>query len=195
MDPRIHLYIDGQMNEQEKKAFEKELLENEQLHDDYKKMLNLLELAREQYQPAHAPSDITDKIIEAITSKQRTLLWREISVAVAAIILLVLTGTGIFLHERKKSNLINVTFRVSLPDAKKVYLMGNFNNWGEKKEELKKTGNGLFTLTIKLKPGVYQYVYQIDDNRIIPDPNAKLYTQDGFGQKNAILIVKGTKNS
>lgn len=195
MDKRIHLYIDNELDEQAKKAFEEELLENKQLYNDYTTMRNLLELVGEQYKQVSAPDGITDKVIKNITAKENFLSFKKVSALAASIIILVLIGTGVYMYYNRGNNLVKITFNVSLPQVKKVYLLGTFNKWGEEPEELKNIGNGLFTLTLKLKPGIYQYVYKLDNNKIIPDPNARLYTKDGFGQTNAILIVKGKPNS
>ncbi|MGB9735634.1 MAG: hypothetical protein ACP5JP_02660 [bacterium] len=195
MDKRIHLYIDNELDEQSKRAFEQDLLKDKQLYEEYTKMLNLLTLVKEHYPRVNAPSGITDNVIEKITTKEASITTRKLLVGVAAIVVLVLSVTGVFMFAHRADNLVTITFKVSLPDAKNVYLLGTFNKWGEKPEKLKRTDNGLFTITLKLKPGIYQYVYKVDDNKIIPDPGAMLYTEDGFGQKNAILIVKSPKNS
>ena len=196
MDKRIHLFIDNELSPSDKQAFEKELSENKQLREDYEKMTGLLKLAGARNRHARAPQDITDRIMETIERPQGHpySLLRFLRIA-AAIAIVIATGAGVFTYVHRENNLVNITFRVRVPDAKTVYVMGSFNQWGDVPEQLRNTGNGLFTLTLKLKPGIYQYVYKVDDNEILSDPHARLYTQDGFGQRNAILIVKHAKQS
>ena len=196
MDKRIHLFIDNGLSSSDKQAFEKELLENKQLREDYEKMSGLLKLAGTRSGHARAPQDITDRIMETIERPQvhPYSLLRFLRIA-AAIAIVVATGAGVLTYVHRENNLVNITFRVSVPNAKTVYVLGSFNQWGDVPEQLRNTGNGLFTLTLKLKPGIYQYVYKVDNNEILSDPHARLYTQDGFGQRNAILVVKNSKLS
>ena len=196
MDKRIHLFIDNELSPSDKQAFEKELLENKQLREDYEKMSGLLKLAGTRSGHARAPQDITDRIMETIerTQVHPYSLLRFLQIA-AAIAIVVATGAGVLTYVHRENNLVNITFRVSVPNAKTVYVLGSFNQWGDVPEQLRNTGNGLFTLTLKLKPGIYQYVYKVDNNEILSDPHARLYTQDGFGQRNAILVVKNSKLS
>ncbi len=196
MDKRIHLYIDNDLSVPEKQAFERELSENRQLFHDYTKMSGLLKLAEKQYGQTQSPSDITDRILGTIAHRERSYdALRQVLRIAAVLAIVVLTGSGIFTYVHRTANLVKITFNVSLPDAQKVYLLGTFNKWGNVPEQLQKTGNGSFSLTLKLKPGIYQYVYKVNDNEILPDPHAQLYTNDGFGQRNAVLIVKNTRRS
>ncbi len=196
MDKRIHLFIDNELSPSDKQAFEKELLENKQLREDYEKMSGLLKLAGTPSGHARAPQDITDRIMGTIERPQGHpySLLRFLRIA-AAIAIVVATGAGVLTYVHRENNLVNITFRVSVPNAKTVYVLGSFNQWGDVPEQLRNTGNGLFTLTLKLKPGIYQYVYKVDNDEILSDPHARLYTQDGFGQRNAILVVKNSKLS
>ena len=196
MDKRIHLFIDNELSPSDKQTFEKELSENKQLREDYEKMSGLLKLAGSRNGQARAPQNITDRIMGTIEQPQEHpySLLRFLRIA-AAIAIVIATGAGVFTYVHRENNLVNITFRVSVPNAKTVYVLGSFNQWGDVPEQLRNTGNGLFTLTLKLKPGIYQYVYKVDNNEILSDPHARLYTQDGFGQRNAILIVKNTKLS
>ena len=196
MDKRIHLYIDNELSPSDKQAFEKEMSENEQVREDYEKMAGLLKLASARDGHTRAPQEITDRIMEAIERPQEhpRFLLRFLRIA-AAIAIVIATGAGVLTYVHRENTLVTITFRVRVPNAKTVYVMGSFNQWGDVPEQLRNTGNGLFTLTLKLKPGIYQYVYKVNDNEILSDPHARLYTQDGFGQRNAILIVKHAKQS
>ncbi len=197
MDERIHLYIDGELNGAEKRTFEKNLKEDHQLYDDYAKMVQLLTIAKECFPNAEPPADLTDEIMSQISPHRVSIhsFIKPLLKIAAIIIIALITGTGIYTYTHRTSGLIPVTFRISLPQAKDVYLLGTFNKWGERTEQLKRTDSGLFVITLKLKPGIYQYVYRIDKGVILSDPNAKLYADDGFGQRNAVIIVKNIRRS
>jgi 1,4-alpha-glucan branching enzyme len=51
-------------------------------------------------------------------------------------------------------------------------------------------GDGIWTLIKVLAPGRYEYKYVIDRNTWVTDPNAVESSDDGYGGKNSIIIVK-----
>jgi 1,4-alpha-glucan branching enzyme len=53
-------------------------------------------------------------------------------------------------------------FKFYAPEAKKVALGGDFNNWKADKNPLKKDASGNWTTSLKLKAGRYQYRYLVD---------------------------------
>ena len=48
-------------------------------------------------------------------------------------------------------------------------------------------GDGLWTLTVTLQPGVYQYNLLVDGTRWVKDPAADAFRPDGFGGVNSVL--------
>jgi len=75
------------------------------------------------------------------------------------------------------------------PAAESVTITGDFNGWHPQGLPLTKTANGLWTLTIPLKPGRYEYMYRVD-GKWVTDPLASDFSPDGFGQENAVLDVR-----
>ena len=53
-------------------------------------------------------------------------------------------------------------FKFYAPQAKKVELGGDFNNWKADKTPLKKDATGNWKTSLKLKAGRYQYRYLVD---------------------------------
>jgi 1,4-alpha-glucan branching enzyme len=53
-------------------------------------------------------------------------------------------------------------FKFYAPEAKKVALGGDFNNWKADNNPLKKDASGNWTTSLKLKAGRYQYRYLVD---------------------------------
>jgi len=64
----------------------------------------------------------------------------------------------------------NILFSLYSSRAKKVHLIGDFTHW--KRRPLKKKSPKLWTTTVKLKPGIYKYLYVVDGRRT-KDPNKK----------------------
>jgi len=71
-----------------------------------------------------------------------------------------------------------------------VAIAGDFNGWNSVDNLLEDLdGDGIWTGTLKLKPGRYEYMFVLDGKNWVPDPNALRYVKDGFGNKNAILEI------
>lgn len=80
------------------------------------------------------------------------------------------------------------------PEGKpaKIFLAGNFNKWNPSDPQflLKQEGpDGLWTITVKLAPGTYQYKFVADD-QWIKDPSSPSSAPDGFGGQNGQFDVK-----
>ena len=87
-----------------------------------------------------------------------------------------------------------VTFRYS-GEGSSVNLAGEFNSWSTSADPLTKGADGVWTITKKLNPGRYAYKFVVDGTNWKEDPTAKETTDDGFGGKNAIIVVSGTASS
>lgn len=72
------------------------------------------------------------------------------------------------------------TYRSST--AKKVFILGEFNNWFRKPMAKK---DKVFSVTLELAPGTYKYKFAVDEKRV-RDPNNKLVSSDG----NSLITVK-----
>jgi len=75
------------------------------------------------------------------------------------------------------------------PEARSVSVAGDFNGWDPAQTKLERSDGGVWTATIPLKPGRYQYMFVIDGKEWIADPLAPEETTDGFGSQNAVLDV------
>ena len=75
------------------------------------------------------------------------------------------------------------------PGARSVSVAGDFNGWNPANTPLERSDGGMWTATIPLKPGRYQYMFVIDGKQWIADPLATEEATDGFGSQNAVLDV------
>ena len=75
------------------------------------------------------------------------------------------------------------------PGAQSVSVAGDFNGWNPVQTKLERAEGGVWTATIPLKPGRYQYMFVIDGKQWIADPLAGEASGDGFGAENAVLDV------
>lgn len=75
------------------------------------------------------------------------------------------------------------------PGARAVSVAGDFNGWNPARTPLERSEGGMWTATIPLKPGRYEYMFVIDGKQWIADPLATEAATDGFGAQNAVLDV------
>jgi hypothetical protein len=93
---------------------------------------------------------------------------------------------------------ISVVLTLRMPEAESVSVIGSFNNWHPGGYEMKKAGDQTsWNLILRLPAGRYEYSFVVDGGKIVPDPGAELYQEDGFGSRNAVMILgkNGNDNS
>lgn len=85
---------------------------------------------------------------------------------------------------------VQFSFKINDNKAHTVAIAGDFNRWNPQENLLEDPeGDGIWTGTLKLEPGRYEYMFVLDGEKWFPDPNAFRYVKDGFGNKNAILEI------
>ena len=84
-----------------------------------------------------------------------------------------------------------VTF--TLPEgtaARTAHLVGDFNNWDEKAEPMKKLKDGTFKTTVELEPSrEYQYRYLVNGSEWINDDKADKYAAHPYGGENSVVMT------
>jgi len=82
-----------------------------------------------------------------------------------------------------------VTLTVEALDAETVLLMGDFNQWNNKKHPMKKGKHGLWEKIIVVPPGRYEYRFLVD-GKWQNDPGNEQICANCFGSTNNILEIK-----
>lgn len=62
-------------------------------------------------------------------------------------------------------------FKFYAPQAKKVHIRGSFNSWSMTALKPNKSEKGLWSLSLKLKPGKHEYLFCIDGNCMLDQEN------------------------
>jgi len=95
---------------------------------------------------------------------------------------------GIAKQYLKTKPVCKVTFTVPAEDAKKVAVVGDFNNWSPKGSTLKKLKNGTFKGTFDLpKEKTFEFRYLVD-GAYVNEANADRYQWNDYaGTENAVL--------
>ncbi|MGE4291404.1 MAG: glycoside hydrolase family 13 [Desulfovibrio sp.] len=74
-----------------------------------------------------------------------------------------------------------------------VAVLGSFNNWRPTGFEMRYDASaGAWVLTTELPQGSHEYVFLVNGAQTLPDPDAPFSKDDGFGQRNSLLMVEGS---
>lgn len=81
------------------------------------------------------------------------------------------------------------TFLFQSSAAKSMAITGEFNDWEEKGTAMTRVSeDGMWMVTVPLKPGTYFYQFIVDDSLRVPDPTLPKVA-DGFGSVNSVITI------
>lgn len=94
----------------------------------------------------------------------------------------------------KSKPVCKVSFRLDAIDtsgAKKVQLLGDFNNWDESAEPMTALKTNDFTATLELEAGKeYQFRYLIDGSVWKNDSKSDYFVANNLGEENGVISTK-----
>jgi hypothetical protein len=87
----------------------------------------------------------------------------------------------------------DVQFVLVAPTARKVQVVGDFNDWDASHAEYRAEhrGGGVWSVTAKVPVGHHRYSFVVDDSLWVTDPSAPRLVEDDFGMPNSALVVGG----
>jgi len=146
------------------------------------------QLGEELRAPVDLSSLATARIMAAVRAdaarrRRRARTWQAL--AVAAVVVLAI---GIAVYARQADGTA-VQFALPVPAAREVVVVGDFNHWDTHATPLRRTPNGTWQTTVRLKPGAHVYSFVVDGNRWVPDPAAPLAPGTDFGAPNSLVTV------
>lgn len=90
-------------------------------------------------------------------------------------------------------NLVRFVFVDS--NARRVELVGDFNEWAKGTTQLKRSGApGVWTVSVPLSPGRHEYAFIINGSRWVADPLA-VKSSDDFGTESSVIRVGASTKS
>jgi hypothetical protein len=157
------------------------------------------------------PADFLSSVMKAVESKRmpwwyRAYRWAKsphsltitpLRIAPVAALLLACLLSSVYMFRGSTEELplsgpregIPVTFTLKLPDARSVNVVGSFNGWRPHRCEMHKNDEATWSVVLRLPEGRHEYAFLVDGTRVIPDPLSEFYQDDGFGNRNNILVV------
>ncbi|HSG07034.1 MAG TPA: glycogen-binding domain-containing protein [Longimicrobiales bacterium] len=169
----------------------------------------ILEAFRSDDQARSAPHWLEDRVmaeIEALpepgpVSKAWAWLLRPqpvrlspalVGLAAALVALLILRPGGEApppMGDGPEAAVVYVQFRLDAPGAQSVAVGGDFDAWRASHALEDPDGDGVWTGRVPVGPGLHTYMFLVDGFQWVTDPQASHYSDDGFGNRNALLAV------
>lgn len=87
----------------------------------------------------------------------------------------------------------SVRFVLEADSARRVHVVGIFNDWDPDATPLTRDGSGLWTVEVPLPPGRHEYAFLVDGLRWVPDADAPRAPEDDFGTHNSVILVQATQ--
>ncbi len=196
-EERIRRYVEADLTAEERIAFELELAADPSLRSEVEGLRDLVAEAR-ALPLHHAPPDLAARVrarVGAPSPRRRSpLVWVPATAAAAALVTLALFGLQSRMRPTPSpESMAAVTFELYAPGAQEVSVVGDFNRWRVGTIRLADPDrSGTWSVTVQVPPGRHQYQFVVNGQRWLPDPEAPLQVEDGFGNKNSVLQVSVT---
>lgn len=199
MRPELQAYLDGEIGWDELPA---------ELRLDAQRWERALADMR-RIDPSGAPPGLERDILASLHPRGRQRAWRRavdwavrprevrisplagLAAAAAVALFVVLSTVDSPTPEpvAEDGTTVFVQFMLEAPQATSVAIAGDFNQWEPEIYLEDPDGDGVWTGRIPMRPGVHHYMFVIDGSEWQTDPRAERYTDDGFGNRNAVLVV------
>ncbi|RJX34275.1 MAG: glycoside hydrolase family 13 [Desulfurivibrio sp.] len=88
----------------------------------------------------------------------------------------------------KRKTIQSTEFCVTAPEAKEVFVAGDFNDWNPSEHAMRKFKDGKYIKKLKLKPGRYEYQF-IVDGQWWTDPANPNRQSNSYGSENSVIEI------
>lgn len=182
-DELISLFIDDEMNLDEKMAFV------ETVHADSAFTEETLDLLKQE-KLLTIPQSINRPMQQPV---KKAFSWRDffsfqwpfkaltVGLATAMLVFFIM-------GPETKPHKIMHRFVIFEPGIERAEIAGSFSRW--EPLPMKSVGrNGYWEVTIPLEPGEYEYSYFLDGKQSVADPTVQFREEDDFGNNNSIVRI------
>ncbi len=112
-----------------------------------------------------------------------------LAAAIAAVIVMPGRTPDSAPSDTQPATAILVEFSLEAPGATSVAVAGDFSGWDTDFVLEDSDGDGIWAGRIPVAPGLHKYMFVINGTDWVTDPRAQRYSDDGFGNRNAVLAV------
>lgn len=181
MDSRISLFIDNELNIDEKIEFVSKVHEDTNFRNDSLELLRQEKILR---------SEIVERIPSVYLKerKKRGLsLFRPFVLMASSAAATVLIFFSLI--SPKNTDYSPRRFVLYNPDVNQVEITGSFTNW--EALPLTKVGfSGYWEIVLPLSKGEHRFTYILEGDQRVTDPTLLTKEQDDFGGENSILYME-----
>ena len=183
MNYSISMFIDDELDIDEKISFIENILKDELFKDETLQLLN-------------QEKDLRGEVVEHIPSiqvkvpfyRKRSLrpFFQPMGLAASALVAIVIFL--IFSIPSPKPSLITKRFVIYRPDVSQVEIAGDFTDW--KRIPMQRISNsGYWEISFELKKGEHRFSYILDGRQPFADPTMLAHEPDDFGNEDSIFYV------
>ena len=83
-----------------------------------------------------------------------------------------------------------VEFSLVLPNVQSVAVVGDFNDWSHTADLLAREDGDRWSGVVPLSSGEHVFMFVVNGDQWVVPPLAEDYVDDGFGQKNGVVVVR-----
>ncbi|MDH5429352.1 MAG: isoamylase early set domain-containing protein [Nitrospirota bacterium] len=83
-----------------------------------------------------------------------------------------------------------VEFSLVLPNVQSVAVVGDFNDWSHTADLLGREDGDRWSGVVPLASGEHVFMFVVNGEQWVVPPMAEDYVDDGFGQKNGVVVVR-----
>jgi len=202
---RVHRLLDGELTERERNALLRQINEHPEDREAYSVLRDQAAWLA-QAGELEPPRNFTGQVMARLTPeprrrlarlrdflfRSRPLTWNMASALAVAAVLIITVGVAVRQHPAGVARNESVTVRLNFyaPQAGRVAVAGDFNRWQGDSTLMVPQGGGVWTVDLPLRPGTYSYMFVVDGNLWVTDPDAETFRDDGFGNRNAVVRVR-----
>lgn len=188
MSDSISMFIDDELNLDEKIVFVKRVHGEEQFYSESVDLLEQEKLLRSDVVTIVPQVRLREKSkifsFQFLTPYLRIAEFGLISALVIFFVYASLPKT-----QPQNEDFIPKRFVIYQPEAKSVQIAGSFTNWRD--VPMKMDGpSGYWEIELNVKKGEHKYVFIIGDDRKIADPTVLTKERDDFGSENTVIMVE-----
>lgn len=189
MDYLCSMYIDNELNLEEKVQFIEKIRSEEEFFQETVVLLDQEKLLRTQPEKLKllvpAETRIHPDLKRWIGNLFRPMIYAGAGFALATLILFNLTTDATDATDQLTTAGRFVIFE---PAVSRVELTGTFNGW--QRMEMKQIGNtGYWELNLGLPAGEHRFAYILDGSRRMADPTQPAREKDDFGGENSVVTI------
>ena len=188
MNDSISMFIDDELDLDEKIDFVKKVHAEEQFYFESIDLLEQEKLLRSDVTAAVPRVSIKEK--SKIFDLQRFVpLLRVAEFGAVAVLVLFFVFSVLPENKPKDKDFVPKRFVIYQPEAQSVQIAGSFTNWNN--VPMKMIGpSGYWEIELDVSKGEHRYVFIIGDDRKIADPTILTRERDDFGSENSVLVVE-----